>query len=98
MDVLFSSAGAVVGGRAVAAILTGMGQDGAEGMADLARTGVHTIAQDEATSTIFGMPRAAIQLGAAQEVLPPPQIAARLVELLTATNRPVAAQPLGGAL
>jgi two-component system chemotaxis response regulator CheB len=58
-----------------------MGSDGADGMLELARLGAHTIAQDETTSLIFGMPRAAIALGAAREVLPLPRIGRRLREL-----------------
>ncbi|MBV8202722.1 MAG: chemotaxis-specific protein-glutamate methyltransferase CheB, partial [Acidobacteria bacterium] len=59
VDVLFTSSAAATRGRLVAVLLTGMGLDGAAGMARLARAGVHTIAQDRATSVVFGMPRAA---------------------------------------
>ncbi|HVR97550.1 MAG TPA: CheB methylesterase domain-containing protein, partial [Thermoanaerobaculia bacterium] len=82
VDVLFSSAAEVVGPRAVAALLTGMGQDGAEGMVDLARLGVHTIAQDEASCVVYGMPRAALAAGGVAETLPLPRIGGRLRELL----------------
>lgn len=58
------------GARALGVLLTGMGQDGAQGMAQLASIGARTIAQDQATCVVFGMPRAAIDLGAAGEVLP----------------------------
>ena len=69
VDVLFSSA--VPGaGRAVAALLTGMGRDGAQGLKELRDAGATTFAQDEATSIVYGMPRAAVQLGAAQSCLP----------------------------
>lgn len=85
VDVLFSSAGAVVGGRAVAAILTGMGQDGAEGMVELARAGVHTIAQDEASCVVYGMPRAALVAGGVAETVPLSRIGERLRELLLGT-------------
>jgi two-component system chemotaxis response regulator CheB len=81
IDISMQAAAAVFGSRAAGVLLTGMGRDGAYGMLTIKRAGGHTIAQDEATSTIFGMPRAAIQLGAANEVLPAAQIAARLVEL-----------------
>ena len=70
VDVLFHSVAEVVGAGAVGILLTGMGTDGAEGLLALARTGARTIAQDEATSTVFGMPRAAIALGAAGVVAP----------------------------
>lgn len=80
VDVLFASV-AEMGARAVAVLLTGMGQDGAGGMARLAEQGALTIAQDEATSTIFGMPRAAAALGGVREMLPLPEIGARLRRL-----------------
>jgi len=82
VDELFASA-AEAGVRAVAILLTGMGHDGAAGMARLAAQGALTIAQDEATSTIFGMPRAAAAIGGVREVLPLPQIGARLRRLWT---------------
>jgi len=80
VDVLFTSA-AEAGARAVAVLLTGMGQDGAGGMARLAERGALTIAQDEATSIIFGMPRAAAAVGGVREMLPLPEIGARLRRL-----------------
>jgi two-component system chemotaxis response regulator CheB len=70
VDVLFHSVAEVVGAGAVGILLTGMGPDGAEGLLALAQSGARTIAQDEATSTVFGMPRAAIALGAAGVVAP----------------------------
>jgi two-component system chemotaxis response regulator CheB len=82
VDVLFTSAAAATRGRLVAALLTGMGLDGAAAMAELARAGVHTIAQDRASSVIFGMPRAAIEAGSALEVLALERIGPRLLELL----------------
>jgi two-component system chemotaxis response regulator CheB len=79
VDVLFQSVAAELGERAVGAILTGMGADGAEGMKAMHERGAYTVAQDEATCVVFGMPREAIALGAASEVLPLPKIAAALV-------------------
>lgn len=70
VDVLFKSVSEVVGARAVGILLTGMGSDGARGLLAMAQTGARTIAQDEATCTVFGMPRAAISLGAAKVVAP----------------------------
>jgi two-component system chemotaxis response regulator CheB len=93
VDLLFASAALAVGARAAAALLTGMGDDGAQGMAELARAGAYTIAQDEATSVIFGMPRAAIDAGAARETLPLSLIGGRLRQLASAP--PAAA--LGGS-
>jgi two-component system chemotaxis response regulator CheB len=78
VDVLFESLAAEAGRDTVACLLTGMGRDGAEGLAAIRRAGGATIAQDEATSAVFGMPREAILLGAAEQVLPLPQIAAAL--------------------
>ena len=75
VDMLFGSAAQVVGQRAVGALLTGMGSDGARGLLAMAQAGAATIAQDEATCTVFGMPRAAISLGAASIVAPIGEIA-----------------------
>jgi two-component system chemotaxis response regulator CheB len=78
---LFLSAARHYGARACGVILTGMGRDGAEGMKALKATGAVTLAQDEATSAVFGMPRAAIELGAVDRVLPLEEIARSLVEV-----------------
>ena len=75
VDVLFESVARVYGPRSIAVLLTGMGADGAKGMAEIKQAGGLTIAQDEATSTIFGMPKAAISAGAARKVLPITEIA-----------------------
>lgn len=70
VDALFHSVAQYVGAGAVGILLTGMGQDGAKGLLAMSHAGAHTIAQDEATCTVFGMPRAAISLGAARVVAP----------------------------
>jgi two-component system chemotaxis response regulator CheB len=70
VDALFHSVAAAIGASAVGILLTGMGADGAKGLLAMAKTGAHTIAQDEATCTVFGMPRVAISLGAASVVAP----------------------------
>jgi two-component system chemotaxis response regulator CheB len=70
VDFLFLSAAKFVGADAVGVIMTGMGRDGAQGMLEMRNAGAWTIAQDEATSVIFGMPREAIELGAVHEVAP----------------------------
>ncbi len=77
--VLFESVAAVYGAAAVGVILTGMGNDGCAGLATLRRVGGRIIAQDEATSVVFGMPAAAIAAGLAHTILPIEQIAARLI-------------------
>ncbi len=79
-DVLFRSAAEVAGRNVIAALLTGMGKDGADGLLSLFKAGALTIAQDEESSVVWGMPRAAIEMGAATEVLPLSRIAERLVE------------------
>jgi len=69
VDVLFRSASRALGSRAVGVLLTGMGADGAEGLLEMRHDGAHTIAQDEATSIVWGMPGEAVALGAATEVV-----------------------------
>jgi two-component system chemotaxis response regulator CheB len=80
-DVLFGSLAAALGPACVAVLLTGMGEDGAQGMRAAYDAGAHTIAEDESTAVVYGMPAAAIALGAATETLPLPQIAPRLRQL-----------------
>lgn len=78
VDVLFRSAARYAGSNAVAAILTGMGDDGAEGMKELFDVGAHTIAQDERTSVIYGMPKEAVLRGGVCQVLALDKIAKAL--------------------
>jgi two-component system chemotaxis response regulator CheB len=70
VDVLFRSVAKTAGPNAIGLIMTGMGDDGAEGLLEMKRAGALTLAQDEATSVVFGMPKAAIERGAADEILP----------------------------
>ncbi len=81
IDVFFQSVTDHWSGEVVGVLLTGMGRDGAAGLAALRAKGHHTIAQDEATSAVYGMPKAAAAIRAAVEILPLKTIAPRLVEL-----------------
>lgn len=83
VDLLFGSVAHHAGANAVAALLTGMGKDGAAGLCQIRDAGGFTIAQDEASCVVFGMPREAILLGAACEIMPLAEIAARLMQELT---------------
>lgn len=87
VDVLFRSAAQHAGRNAIGVILTGMGKDGAAGLLAMKESGSPTLAQNEATCVVYGMPREAVQLGAAQEVLPLDEIAPRLMELVAASGR-----------
>jgi two-component system response regulator WspF len=80
VDVFFASVGVHWTGEAVGVLLTGMGRDGAKGLKALRDKGHYTIAQDQATSTVYGMPKAAASLGAAVDILPLERIATRLVD------------------
>lgn len=80
-DVLLRSVGQVFGRRAVGIILTGMGHDGVEGLKAILASGGRTLAQDEASSVVFGMNRVATEQGAAQRILPVDRIAAEMVAL-----------------
>ena len=81
VDAMFESVARHQGSKAVAVLLSGMGSDGARGMLAVRQAGGVTIAQDEATAVVFGMPGEAIKLGAVQRVLPVGQIAAALMGL-----------------
>ncbi|MBK5929769.1 protein-glutamate methylesterase/protein-glutamine glutaminase [Halochromatium salexigens] len=87
VDVLFHSAAQHAGRNAIGVILTGMGRDGAAGLLEMRNAGAPTIAQDEASSVVFGMPREAIALGGASEVVALEAIAPRLMELAAASGR-----------
>lgn len=80
VDVLFQSLVQAAGAGVVAVLLTGMGSDGAEGMLTLKRAGATTLAQDEATSVVFGMPKEAINRGAVDQVLPLSAIPAAILQ------------------
>lgn len=78
VDVLFRSVAEAAGSESLGIILTGMGNDGAQGLLEMKKAGAQTIAQDEASCVVFGMPREAIQCGAVDLVLPLSEIAAKL--------------------
>lgn len=84
VDVLFRSAAQYLGGNALGILLTGMGDDGARGLFEMRQAGAATIAQDEASCVVFGMPREAIALGAAQKVLPLPAMAGEIMRVARA--------------
>lgn len=80
VDVLFNSAAQVAGKNAVGVILTGMGKDGAQGLLAMRQAGAKTFAQDEATCVVFGMPREALLIGAAEEAVPIHEISHKILE------------------
>jgi len=85
VDALFGSIAKAWPSRGVAVLLTGIGRDGADGLLALRRRGWHTIAQDESTSVVYGMPKAAKEIGAAVEILPVGDIASAIVRLVART-------------
>ncbi|MFC7333591.1 chemotaxis protein CheB [Rhodocista pekingensis] len=84
---LLRSVAAAAGRRGIGAVLTGMGSDGAEGLRELSRAGGYTIAEDAATAVVYGMPAAAVDLGAVKALLPLPAIAPHILTLLARTGR-----------
>ncbi len=82
IDVLFSSVARCAEGRSIGVLLTGMGSDGAKGLKLMREAGAITIAQDEKTSVVYGMPKAAVELGAAKHVLGLHDIAPKIIALL----------------
>ena len=85
VDVMFRSVARAAGPRAVGVLLTGMGTDGAEGLLAMKAAGAATIAQDEATCVVYGMPKAAVELGAADRVLPLDRIAPEVLKCASAS-------------
>lgn len=81
-DILFSSVAEYANGIPVGIILTGMGSDGAQGILDIRNSGGYTIAQDEKTSTVYGMPKAAVECGAIDAILPLEGIAGKIIKLM----------------
>ena len=87
VDVLFRSIARQAGANALGIILTGMGDDGARGLKEMRELGAETLAQDEASCVVFGMPKEAINLGAAQRVLPLQRMATAMMTFSDAHNR-----------
>ncbi len=86
VDVLFRSIAQTAGANAVGAILTGMGDDGAAGLLEMKQAGASTLAQDEETCVVFGMPRESIARGGVDEVVPLHQMAAAILHKVQATG------------
>jgi two-component system chemotaxis response regulator CheB len=87
VDVLFRSVAELYGNRALAVILTGMGQDGLKGSQSIKQAGGSIIAQDESSSVVWGMPGAVVRAGLASSVVPVTEVAASIVDLLQASRR-----------
>jgi two-component system chemotaxis response regulator CheB len=85
--VLFKSTAKAAGRNAVGVILTGMGKDGAEGMLAMHQAGARTIAQDEDSCVVFGMPNEAIKLGGVDKVVGLPHIPQQIMNMLSADSR-----------
>jgi two-component system, chemotaxis family, protein-glutamate methylesterase/glutaminase len=79
VDVLFRSVARYAGKNAVGVIMTGMGSDGAKGLLEMKEAGAYTIAQDEKSCIVFGMPKEAIKLNAANIILPLSQISTHII-------------------
>jgi two-component system chemotaxis response regulator CheB len=92
VDVLFLSVAETAGDQAVGVLLTGMGTDGAKGLLKMRQAGARTIAQDEATCVVYGMPREAADLGAAERVLPLDRIPDAMLQLRECGVRPAGAR------
>ena len=82
VDILFKSTAKYAGANAIGVILTGMGADGAAGLLEMKNMGAGTIAQDEKTCVVFGMPKEAIKMGAVDKILPLNQIAAEIIRMV----------------
>ncbi len=81
VELMFNSVAKYAGANAVGAILTGMGSDGAGGLLNMRKSGAHTIAQDEASSVVFGMPKEAIELNAVEQIMPLSDIAKTMIHM-----------------
>jgi len=82
VEVMMNSVAKFAGGNAIGAMLTGMGNDGAQGMLSMRKAGAHTVAQDEASSTVFGMPKEAINAGAAEKIVTLQDVAKTMIDFV----------------
>ena len=87
VDVMFRSLAQNAGPNTIGVILTGMGDDGARGIREMRDAGAHTIAQDEKTSVVWGMPGSAVERGGVEQVLPLPKIAEAVLRCITADDK-----------
>jgi two-component system chemotaxis response regulator CheB len=92
VDVLFRSVASAAGARAIGVLLTGMGDDGASGMVELRKQGAPTIAQDEATCVVYGMPKEAVLRGAVEVVAPLPRIPQAILSAASARKERLTAR------
>jgi two-component system chemotaxis response regulator CheB len=88
VDVMFQSVAQAAGRNAIGVLRTGMGGDGAKGLLAMKEAGASTIAQDEATSVVWGMPKVAIDLGAAERILPLTSIASEIIRIVSLSGAP----------
>ncbi len=87
VDVLFDSVAEVIGKHAIGVIMTGMGADGAKGLLKMKQSGARTVAQDKDSCVVFGMPRAAIELGAAEEIKPLQELPETVLRWLVSSRK-----------
>lgn len=86
VDVLFNSVAESVGGKAVGAILTGMGRDGASGLLAMRKTGARTLGEDSSSCVVYGMPKVAHEIGAVERQVPLPDVAPAILQLCSKTK------------
>lgn len=98
VDVLFQSVAKNAGRNAVGVMLTGMGADGAKGLLAMKESGAHTLAQDEATCVVYGMPKEAFKIGAVEEVLALPKIPRAIIHALEGENKSKRPSRKGGSV
>lgn len=89
---MFKSVAKACGPRSVGVIMTGMGRDGADGIVELHKAGAHTVAQDEETSLVYGMPKAAKDTGCVGHIVPLPQVPQTIAKLMMGGTRRDAAE------